>query len=156
MPLDSTRGKSLQTTLEADLLAALKSGDNFTRDTLRFLKSVLKNAEIDSSGDLTDEQVVSVIQKEVKKRVEAEILFKQANKPELATNEAAEAEILKKYLPEQMDEEGIKTVVTEYLAANPTKIDQMGAAMGALSAKLKSQADMSLVSQILRQKIQNG
>ncbi|MDO8650057.1 MAG: GatB/YqeY domain-containing protein [Candidatus Berkelbacteria bacterium] len=147
---------SLQTTLEADLLAALKSGDNFSRDTLRLLKSSIKNAEIEAGQALSDEQIISIVQKEVKKRVEAETLFKQANKADLAANEAAEAELLKKYLPEQMDEEGIKAVVTEYLSSNPTEISQMGTAMGALSFKLKGQADMGLVSKILREQIQNG
>jgi hypothetical protein len=142
--------------IETELTTALKSGDNFSRDTLRLLKSSIKNAEIEAGKALSDEQVISIIQKEVKKRVEAETLFKQANKPDLATNEAAEAELLKKYLPEQMDEEGIRAVVTEYLSSNPTEIAQMGTAMGTLSAKLKGQTDMGLVSKILREQIQNG
>lgn len=147
---------ALQATLEADLLTALKSGDNFTRDTLRLLKSSLKNAEIEAGKPLTDEQVVTIIQKEVKKRVEAEELFKQANKPDLARSEAEEADLYKKYLPAQMDEAAITAVVAEYLATNPTTISEMGKAMGALSGKLKGQADMGLVSRILRQQIPNG
>ncbi|MEK7535146.1 MAG: GatB/YqeY domain-containing protein [Patescibacteria group bacterium] len=142
--------------IETELTTALKSGDNFSRDTLRLLKASIKNAEIEVGQPLSDEQVVSIIQKEVKKRVEAETLFKQANKPDLAANEAAEAELLKKYLPEQMDEGGIKAVVTEYLLSNPTDFAQMGTAMGALSAKLKGKADMGIVSKILREQIQNG
>lgn len=142
--------------LESDLTAALKSGDNFQRDTLRFLKSVLKNAAIDSRQELTDEQIVSIIQKEVKKRTEAEALYSQANKPELAKNEADEAKILRRYLPEQMDEGEIKAVVNDYLAANPTPIGQQGTAMGVLSAKLKGRADLGLVSKILRDQIQGA
>ncbi|MCR4277596.1 MAG: GatB/YqeY domain-containing protein [Candidatus Berkelbacteria bacterium] len=142
--------------IETELTTALKSGNNFSRDTLRLLKSSIKNAEIEAGQALSDEQVVSLIQKEVKKRIEAETLFKQANKPDLAANEASEAELLKKYLPEQMSEEGIKAVIAEYLSSNPTDISQMGTAMGALSSKLKGQADMGLVSKILRDQIQNG
>ncbi|MDP3993197.1 MAG: GatB/YqeY domain-containing protein [bacterium] len=147
---------SLIEQIETELTAALKSGENFTRDTLRLLKSSLKNAEIEAGKALDDEQTVSIIQKEVKKRVEAETLFNQAGKPDLAANEAAEAKLLKKYLPEQMGEDEIKAVVTEYLSSNPTEIGQMGTAMGVLSAKLKGQADMGLVSKILREQIQNG
>ena len=66
--------------IESDLTVALKSGDNFTRDTLRFLKSVIKNAEINSSSELIDEQIGGLIQKEVKKRLKAETIYNQANK----------------------------------------------------------------------------
>ena len=156
MPLDSAQGKALIAQIESDLVSAQKSGNNFTRDTLRLLKSSIKNAEIETGQPLSDGQVISIIQKEVKKRVEAETLFKQADKPDLATSEASEAELLKKYLPEQMDEEGIKAVVTEYLSSNATEMGQMGTAMGALSAKLKGQADMGLVAKVLREQIQHG
>lgn len=142
--------------IETELTTAIKSGENFTRDTLRLLKSSLKNAEIEAGKALDDEQVVSIIQKEVKKRVEAETLFNQAGKPDLAKSEAAEADLFKKYLPAQMDEADITAVITEYLGTNPTEISQMGTAMGALSSKLKGQADMGLVSKILREQIQNG
>ena len=146
----------LQTTLEADLLAAIKSGDDFTKETLRFLKSILKNAEIDTGKELNDQQVVAIIQKEVKKRSEAETIYRQIDKIDLADKEFKEMELLKKYLPAQMDEAAVVAVVSEYLQENPTNMSKMGQAMGALSAKLKGQADMGLVSQILRQQIQNG
>jgi hypothetical protein len=67
--------------LDAELLTAIKERDDFARDTLRFLKSVLKNAEIDGGQALTDEQAVAIIQKEVKKRHEAVAAFTQAQNP---------------------------------------------------------------------------
>ena len=146
----------LQTTLEADLLAAIKSGDDFTKETLRFLKSILKNAEIDTGKELDDQQVIAIIQKEVKKRSEAETIYRQIDKIDLADKEFKEMGLLKKYLPAQMDEATIIAAISDYLKDNPTEMSQMGQAMGALSAKLKGQADMGLVSQILRQQIQNG
>ena len=147
---------SLLARIETDLTTALKSGDNFGRDTLRFLKSVIKNAEIDSSDELTDDRVVGLIQKEVKKRLEAVALFNQAAKPDLAASEQAEAKFLQRYLPEQMSEAQIKATVTEYLTANTTEAGQIGQAMGELSAKLKGQADLGIVAKVLRQQIQNG
>lgn len=147
---------SLQTTLEADLLAALKSGDNFTKETLRFLKSILKNVEIDTGKALNDHQVTTIIQREVKKRVEAEAIYRGIDKIDLADKEYQEMMLLKKYLPEQMDEAAVIEVVEKYLKTKPTDMSQMGQAMGALSAELNGRADMTLVSQILRQKIQNG
>ncbi|MEK7170930.1 MAG: GatB/YqeY domain-containing protein [Patescibacteria group bacterium] len=147
---------NLITSIEADLLAALKAGDDFTKETLRFLKSIIKNAEIDTGKPLDDQQVTTIIQREVKKRVEAEAIYRDIDKIDLADKEYQEMMLLKKYLPEQMDEATVIVVVEKYLKANPTEMSQMGQAMGALSAELKGQADMSLVSQILRQKIQNG
>jgi|SRR3989344_4405339 len=142
--------------IESDLTVALKSNDNFTRDTLRFLKSVIKNAEINSSGELSDEQIVGLIQKEVKKRLEAEVIYRQAEKPELAQNENMEADVLKQYLPKQMGEGEIEKIIDDYLTTNPTEISQLGIAMAKLSTLLKGQADLGLVSKILRQKISNG
>ncbi|OHD84429.1 MAG: hypothetical protein A3J39_04830 [Sulfuricurvum sp. RIFCSPHIGHO2_12_FULL_44_8] len=142
--------------IESDLTVALKSNDNFTRDTLRFLKSVIKNAEINSSGELSDEQIVGLIQKEVKKRLEAEVIYRQAEKPELAQNENMEADVLKQYLPKQMGEGEIEKIIDDYLTTNPTEISQLGIAMAKLSTIFKGQADLGLVSKILRQKISNG
>lgn len=142
--------------IELDLTTALKSGDNFSRDTLRFLKSVIKNAQINSGDELTNEQIVTIIQREVKKRHDSEDIYNQANKSDLAINEAEEAALLKKYLPEQLDEESIKKIIIEYLGANPTEISQLGVAMGKLNATLKGRADMGLVSKILRTEILNG
>lgn len=149
------REKSLLGRIESDLTIALKSGQTFERDALRFLKSVIQKVEIDSSAELTDEQIISIIQKEVKKRLEAENIYNQAEKPDLAQNEAAEAKILQQYLPNQLDEEGIKAVITEYLTANSTGIGQIGPAMGKLSVKLKGRADMGLVAKILGEQIHN-
>ena len=145
---------SLVETIEADLLVALKSGDEFTRENLRMVKSVLKNAEIAAGKPLSDEEVAGIIQKEVKKRLEAEKLYEQAHKGDLAKKEAKEAAQLLNYLPSQMSEDDVKQIVVDYLAENPTDMSQMGSAMGALSAKLKGQADMGLVSKILREQIQ--
>lgn len=147
---------SLLETIEADLIAALKSGDHFKRDTLRFLKSVLKNSEIESAGGLTDDRIVSLIQKETKKRSDAQEIYIKAGKTEMARNEAGEIELLKKYLPSQLDEAQLLPIISEYLTANPTEIGQIGTAMGVLSPKLKGRADMGLVSKILRQQILNG
>ena len=141
---------SLQETIEADLLVALKAGDEFTRENLRLLKSVIKNAEIAAGRPLTDAEIVGIIQKEVKKRGEAEQLYQQAHKGDLAKQEAREAEQLQRYLPTQLGETEIQAVIDDYLAHNPTDIAQIGQAMGALSARLKGQADLGLVSQLLR------
>lgn len=146
---------SLWEQIDQELITALKSNDPKKRDTLRLIKSALKNAAIDSKKDLLDdEEVIKVITKEVKRRKESIEVYEQIGKTELAEEEKAELEILNAYLPEMMDEDGVKKVVLDYLEKNPTTPQEMGKAMGALSAELKGKADMGLVSKILRENVQ--
>jgi len=142
---------SLLEQIDADLLVALKSKDELTRDVLRFLKSSLKNAEISHNGQaLTDEQVVQVIQKEVKRRHEAVVAYERAVKPELAEAEKNEAVILNRYLPALKTEAEIRTIVQDYLAKNPTSTQDFGRAMGALGQQLKGRADLAVVAGVLK------
>lgn len=136
--------------VETDLMAAMKAGDTVVRETLRMLKSALKNAEIEKGSELTEEESVVIAQKEVKRRNEAIEGFTAAGKPELAEMESQEAKILAKYVPEQMAEDKIRLIVAEYLNSNPSSIADMGKVMGALSPQFKGKADMNLVSTIVR------
>lgn len=145
---------SLQQQLDTELITAMKAGETEKRDVLRMLKSAVKNAAIEQSkAELPDAEVLGVIRREAKKRKESILAFEQANKPELVTAEKAELTILESYLPAQMDEEGIRTKVKEYLAAHPTTLAQVGQVMGALSGELNGQADMGLVSKVVREEL---
>lgn len=146
---------SLWERIDEELVTALKSNDPKKRDTLRLVKSALKNAAIDAQKDiLDDEEVVKIISREVKRRKESIEVYEQIGKTELAEEEKAELEILNTYLPTLMSEDETRKIVTDYLKENPTTPQEMGRAMGALSGKLKGQADMGLVSKILRESIQ--
>ncbi len=144
----------LQETIEQDLIAAMKSGNTQKRDVLRMLKSAVKNAAIEQSkAELPDGEVLAVIRKEAKKRKESILAYEQANKPELVEAEKAELAFLETYLPAQMNEEGIRTKVKEYLAAHPSTVAQTGQVMGALSSELSGEADMGLVAKIVREEL---
>ncbi len=140
--------------IEFDLISAMKAGNVVERETLRMLKSAIKNAEIDKGSELTDEETITIIQKEVKRRNEAIEAFKTANKPELVEMETQEARVLQKYLPELMAEAEIRTKVGEYLSSNPATSADIGKVMGTLSAQLKGKADMGLVSKIVKESLQ--
>jgi uncharacterized protein YqeY len=144
---------SLRQQIEEDLVNALKAGETSKKDTLRYLKSALQNAEINQGQELSDEDVVNLIQKEVKKRQESIQAYQQADKPELAAQEAAEAQILETYLPSQMSEAEINDFLTQYLAAHPTEPNQLGQAMAELSRQLKGRADLGLVSRLLKTRL---
>lgn len=137
--------------IETDLVAAMKAGETLTRDTLRMLKSALKNTQIDTgAAELTDQQIQEVIAKEVKKRKEAVAAYEQANKPELVSQEQAELAILSAYLPTQLSQEEISAKVEDYIKSNPTTLADMGRAMSELKAQLGGNADMGQVAQILK------
>ena len=139
--------------VETDLVAAMRAGNTVERETLRMLKSALKNAQIEKGSELTEEESTTIAQKEVKRRHEAIEGFTAAGKPELAEMEAQEAKILAKYVPEQMTEDKIHSIVAVYLSSNPASIADMGKVMGALSPQFKGKADMNLVSKVVRESL---
>lgn len=145
---------SLIDQINQDLLQATKSGDVMVRDTLRIVKTAIKNSEINKGHTLSDEEAIEVIAKEVKQRVEAVESFTSGNRPELAAKEEAEMAVLKRYLPEQLSEEQVRALVEEAIATSgATSPADMGKVMGALMPKTKGKADGSLVSRLVREKL---
>jgi len=140
--------------IEADLLEAMKSGDSVKRETLRMLKSSLKNLQIEKGSELGDEDITAVIQKEVKRRKEAIESYTAAGRAEQAAQEEQEATILSAYLPEQMNEDELRQLIVNHLADNPASPAEIGKVMGALSPTLKGKADMGLVSRLVRELVQ--
>lgn len=140
-------------TVDQDIVAAQKSGEDFKRDALRFLKSSLKNAQIDFGGEITDAQAEAIVAREIKRRRESVESYKLAGKTDLADNETKEIEILKVYLPEQMGEPEIRDRVMAYLKTNPATADKVGQVIGGLAKDFQGKADMALVSKIVREQL---
>lgn len=124
---------------------------------LRMLLSGINYYEIQKGGagyTATDEDVMSVIQSEAKKRRDSIEQYTNANRMELADKEKEELEILSTYLPEQMGEEEIRTLVDEAIKqTGASSISDMGKVMGALMAKTKGKADGGVVSSIVKEKL---
>src|SRR3989344_2716080 len=140
--------------IQADLRESMKAKDEVKVSTLRFLISAIHNAKIEKGQDLTDEDIVGVIQKQIKQRKESIEGFEQGGRADLVEKEKKELAILQEYLPAQLSsseiEEIIDIVVKELSASTPS---DMGKVMGKLSQELKGKADMSEVSSIVRQKL---
>lgn len=140
--------------INSDIITAAKNNEPLVRDTLRMIKTSIKNAEINKGRELTDEEVVEIIAKEVKQRQEAAASFINGGRPELAEKEEQEIALLQKYLPEQLTEEEVIVLVdqaiTETSASQPA---DMGKVMGALMPKVKGKADGNLVSRLVREKL---
>jgi len=140
--------------LNSDLKQAQLARDEVKVSTLRLLLSEIKNAQITKGEALSDEEVVSVMQKEVKKRKEASVGFRQGNREDQALKEEAEAQILNFYLPAQLEIEELTKVVEDTINELGAKsVSEMGSVIGKVMAKVAGRADGSQVSQIVKEKL---
>lgn len=147
--------------IQTDLKEAQKSKDEVKVATLRLLLSELKYAGLadrhnsgentDLGSNLTDEQVITVIQKEVKKRKEAALGFRNGGREESAVKEEAESQILESYLPAQLSDEELTTIVKASInELGATTIQDMGRVIGAVKAKVGQSADGARISSIVK------
>lgn len=140
--------------LQQDLQAAQLARDEVKVSTLRLLISEIKNAEIAKGGQLLEEDLISVVQKEAKKRKEAIEAFRLGGREDSAKKEESELAILSAYLPAQMSTEELTKLVDEAineLGAN--SVADMGKVIGVVMGKVKGQADGGTVSGIVKQKL---
>lgn len=143
--------------LQEELKTSMMTRDELKTSVLRMLLSAINYLEIQKGGagySATAEDVLSAIQKEAKQRRDSIEEFKKANRQELVDKEEKELEILKGYLPEQMSEEEVASIVEQTISeVGASSMADMGKIMGALNGKLKGKADMGLVSNLVRQKL---
>ena len=140
--------------IQADLKQAQLSRDEVKVSTLRLLLSEIKNLEISKGNILSDEDIVSVVQKEIKKRKEAAAGFRSGSREEQAQKEEAEARILEAYLPAQISTEELTNIVlTTINKLGATGIADMGKVIGAVMGQVKGKADGATVSQIVKEKL---
>lgn len=147
----------LKADIQEDLKQAMLSHDEERLSTIRMLKSALQYFEISKGGagyEASDEDVVEVVGKEIKKRRESIEMFEKGGRQELADKEKKELEVLQGYLPAQLSEDEIRTLVENAITETGAKtIQDMGKVMGALMPKTKGKADRQLVSTVVREKL---
>ncbi|MBI2032647.1 MAG: GatB/YqeY domain-containing protein [Candidatus Levybacteria bacterium] len=143
--------------LQEELKNSMMARDELRTSVLRLLLSSLSYYEIQKGGagyTASEEDVLSVIQKEAKQRRDSIEEFKKAGRQELVDKETSELEILQSFLPEQMSEDEVKAIVEQaIIETGTTTIADMGKVMGALTGKLKSKADMGFVSNLVRERL---
>ena len=131
---------------------ALKEKNEVKLSTLRMLGSEIHNAQIDSKEELGDEEVIKIIQKEAKKRKDAIEAYEKAGALERLEQEKQELAILQEYLPEEMGDEEIKTIIQESISQLGAKgPEDMGKVMGVVMGKTKGRADGNKVSSLVRE-----
>lgn len=139
-----------------DLKCAMKNQDKELLSVIRMVKGAIQMEEIKVKHDLTDEEVVTIIAREIKTRKESIKEFEKGNRTDLIVQTNKEIDILSRYMPEQMSEEEIDKVILEVFASvKPEKPSDMGAIMKAITPLVKGKADMSLVSTKIKEKLSN-
>ncbi len=146
---------TLKEQLQADLAAAMRSGETEKRDTLRGLMAAIKQVEKDDGVTLDDAGILTVLNKQIKQRRETIADAERAGRPDMIAVAAAEIARIEQYLPRQLSPAEIETVVEAVIQQlGATDMKGMGQVMGRVMAQLKGQADGGLVSQIVREKLQ--
>lgn len=137
-----------------DIIIAMKSKDKDKLATLRLLKGAIQLEEISKKTDLTDDEIISIISKQIKTRSESMENFKKANRKDLITKTEQEIEILNEYMPKQLSKEEVANIIKlAFDEIKPTSIKQMKEIMAYLNPKLKGRTDMKMVSQIVKKKL---
>ena len=139
--------------INADLVASMKEQDKFSLNVLRMLKSALQLESINKKGSLEDAEVIVVLKRQVKMRMDSISEFERFNKTEEIENLKKEIELLKKYLPEEMTEEEVDKKIEEvFQKINPTSMKDMGLIMKELQS-ISACTDMSIVSNKVKNKL---
>ena len=128
------------------------SKDIVTRDTLRMLISDIKKFEIDERVEADDAKISNLINKNVKQRSESIEQFKNGGRDDLVATEQSQLEVILKYLPKQLSEEEIHSLIQEGIAAVSAEgMQDMGKLMGHLKSQFEGKADMSVVSKLVKE-----
>lgn len=146
---------NMEKRIQNDLATAIKNGDKVRVDALRSIKAAIQNEKTNGSyHELTDDDVVKLIQKLSKQRKESYDIYVQANRDELANKELAEKTILDEYLPKMLSEDELNSVVDSIIAeTGASTMKDMGNVMKTLSSKYPNQYDGKLASTIIRGKL---
>ncbi len=142
---------SVRDQLSADIKSAMKARDSERLTVLRMLSAAIKQREVDERITLTDADVIALTDKLIKQRKDAAEQFTAGGREDLATQEQQEIAILAAYLPQQLSEAEISTLITQALAeSGAASVRDMGAVMNILKPQLAGRADMGKVSQQVR------
>lgn len=141
--------------LDEAVKSSMKERNKERTSTLRMAISEIKKDEIDKQTELSAEDSIKILQRMIKQRKESSSQFSNAGRNELAAKEDAEILILEEFLPEQMSESEIEALVIEAIQTTGAQEPQdIGKVMGSLKSKISVNADMGLVSKIVKNRLQ--
>lgn len=148
---------TLQEKLRADLEAALREQDQVRKSAIRMAIAALKNARVAKNADLTEDEMMAALEKEVKQRRNAMAEFERAGRQDLVASESAELAVLEAYLPEPLSEDEIAELARQLIEeTGANSLGQMGQVMGKLMPRVRGRADGRQVSQIVRELLRSA
>ncbi len=145
----------LRHNIEQQTTQALKQGDRELLETLRFLMASIKNSEIDLKREATDEEIMAIIQRQVKQHRESIDAYTKAGRTDLQEKEEKQLLILQQFLPTQLSEEELRTKVLEIVNQVPQDQRDFGRLMGLVMAQVKGKAEGGKVSQLIKQALES-
>lgn len=145
---------SLEKKLMEDLKTSMKNKDTIRKNTIILVRSAIKQIEVDERRDVSKEEIIEIISKQVKERRFAIEEFKKGNRQDLIDLTNEEIDILLKYLPEQLTEEEVEVIVSEAIKeVNASSMKDIGLVMKSVMPKVKGKTDGNIVSKIVKNKL---
>ncbi|MBO8483836.1 MAG: GatB/YqeY domain-containing protein [Bacteroidetes bacterium] len=144
---------SLEKQIQTDIMSAMKAHETVRLAALRGIKAAILLAKTSEggNGEVSDADIVKIIQKLVKQRKESAEIYSGQNRPELAENELAEAAAMEVYLPKQLGEDEVKEILKGIIAeTGASKPSDMGKVMGVATKRLAGQADGKMISTLVK------
>lgn len=145
---------TLSEKINNDLKDAMKNKDSFKLGVIRMIKGAMQVAKPNPREELTDDDVINVISKQIKMRREAIPQFEEANREDLVLQNKKEIEILSAYMPEELSLEELNKIIDKvFEEVKPTSTKDIGIIMKSISPKVKGKADMSLVNKLIKERL---
>jgi len=145
---------SLRDTINQDLKTAMKAKDTKKRDALRLLTSAFKQIEVDERKELSDEDIIKIIQTQIKRRNDAATQYKDADRMDLMQIELDEIAYYEPYLPAQLNDEELCSTIEAIIAQlGASSMKDMGKVMGAANKQLAGQADGKRISECVKKSL---
>jgi uncharacterized protein YqeY len=145
---------SLKNKLTDDLKIAMKTQNKVMKSTVTMLRSAIKQIEIDERRDLTDDEILDIIAKQVKQKMNAIEDFTSGGRDDLVELTKSEIEFLMAYMPEQLSDEALAVIVNDAISAtNATTMKDMGKVMGIVNSKAKGQADSKRIADMVKKSL---
>ncbi len=137
--------------LQDDLKAAMKAQDVTARETIRFTMAAIKYAEIENGGPLTEEQLLALLQRETKRRVDSIDQFRSAGRDDLVAREEEQLEVLKKYMPRELTDAELEAIVKAAITSTgASSVKDLGKVMPVVIGQVAGGADGKRISAMVR------
>lgn len=147
---------TLNEQINEELKIAMKEKDSFKLGVIRMLKGAIQLSKKNVHDEVSDEEIIDVVSKQIKLRKDSINEFKKANRDDLVIQNENEIKILEKYLPAQLSKEEVLQIIDEAFAkVNPSSAKEMGLIMREVSPRVKGKADMGEVSSVIKEKLAN-